>query len=664
MNMNLNHIKLTPRRLQCLQNMGIDSIEDLLRRYPHRYEHIEIVAYEQWQPGDSISVEGLICKPASVIRLKQNRSMTKFTILAWNEEFQVTMFNRPWTQQFIVGKTITLFGQYQGQHKILVQNYNFKHLEQQVGMQPIYSLPSDGLKQNEFRQIIKQALMLQEAISSLVPKRYQEKYRLLPMKEAIQAVHFPQSETMLHQAVRTLKYEEFLCFQCAMQAMRQQNQTIVQKLPKHFDEEKIRSWQESLPFSLTKDQQACIDQLLKELQSPKMMFRLVQGDVGCGKTMVAVAALWACTLAECQSAFLAPTEILARQHFETLQKQGLPVYLLVSSLPTKEKQKILALLESGETMVVVGTHALFQEQVKMKNLGFVVVDEQQRFGVKQRRALLEKGKNVDFLMMSATPIPRTYAHFLYGDMDISNIHTMPEGRKSIVTRYISSRSMKPILQEVLNAIEEGAQCYVVCPSIENHADTTMRSAQEIYEGMKKTLSKEVRIGLLHGKMKADEKEKVMKSFSDHQIDILVSTTVIEVGIDVKNANVMVVYDAHRFGLSTLHQLRGRVGRGTRQGICYLMSSTKEEEAIRRLKKMEELTDGFAISAYDLKMRGPGDLLGVRQSGLPGFMFADLDKDQAMMEACIQDAKEVLFLQEDKELIEYTKKAIEHSDYFD
>ena len=267
-------------------------------------------------------------------------------------------------------------------------------------------------------------------------------------------------------------------------------------------------------------------------------------------------------------------------------------------------------------------------------------------------------------MMSATPIPRTYAHFIYGNMEISNIHTLPKGRKPVITKFVESNSMKPILKEVLDGIEQGRQCYVVTPAIENTEDTTLRSAQSIYEGMKQTFKNKLRIGILHGKMNSDEKEEVMNHFAAGEIDILVSTTVIEVGIDVKNATLMVIYDAHRFGLSTLHQLRGRVARGQQQGYCYLMSSTQDPQAKQRLKKLETVTDGFAITELDLQTRGPGDILGVRQSGLPNFVLGDLNKDKAMMEACIEDAKEILERNEDAKILAVVKEAIEKAEYFD
>ena len=655
----INEMKITSRRLGLLVKMGIQTVEDLLKYYPLRYETRCIKEFSQWQEKENVIFSGLICAPARVIRLGKNRTMTKFKVMSWNEELNITLFNRPWTNQLVFGKTIVIQGIYQGNYNVTATNYSFKPIEEQLGIQPIYAL-TDGLKQADMQAILKQALQYVHIMPQRVPQRYMDAYHLLDINQAYQWIHFPKDENHLKQAVRTLKYEEFLCFQLVMQTMHVKKEI---KEPKKIDVSKIYEWIDNLPFELTKNQKQSIDSVLYDLKLDSIMFRLVQGDVGCGKSVVAFASMYANQQANYQSALLAPTEILARQHVENMHKLGLDATLYVSSLSSKEKKEILTGLNDGTIQNVVGTHALFQEGVTFHKLGLVIADEQQRFGVKQRKALLEKGRNVDFLMMSATPIPRTYAHFLYGDMDISSIHTMPKGRKPVETKYFKTSSMKPCLKQVLDFIEEGRQCYVVCPAIEENDEYKMRNVVEIYEGMTKTL-KDVRIGLLHGKMSSSEKEEVMTKFQNHELDILVSTTVIEVGIDVKNATVMVIYDAHRFGLSTLHQLRGRVARGEKQGYCFLLSPSSDVQAIERLKKLEELKDGFEISEYDLHMRGPGDILGIRQSGVPALVFGDFDKDKAMMEACIHDAREILMDQQDTDLLLYVSKAIESAQYFD
>lgn len=659
--MELKNLKLTKRRNDFLQKMNVKTIEDILRLYPLRYESRQAVPFSMWKVKDNVCFEGLICSKAVVVRFGKNRSMTKFKVISWNEELTITLFNRPWTTQFVYGKKITCFGTYQGQYNVTVAQYNFKSIETQLGIIPVYSL-TEGMKQADMQAIIDAALPYADTIHSVVPDRLVKKYRLLDISKVFYQIHKPQNSKSLQAAIRTLKYEEFLRFQCVMQALHKE-EVQIDKKPKQFSREKVEAFIQSFPYVCTPDQRKAIDDVLEDLSHSKIMFRIIQGDVGCGKTMVASTALYAAYLSGCQSCFLAPTEILARQHYENLKKQGLPVHLYVAGLSTKEKKEILESLANGSMLLVVGTHALFQEAVSFKDLGFVIVDEQQRFGVRQRRSLLEKGKAVDLLMMSATPIPRTAAHFLFGDLDVSNIKTMPPGRKPVQTKYVLGSSMKPILKEILQEVKEGWQGYVVCPSIEENEETSLRSVQSIYEGMKKTL-KNVSIALLHGKMSAAQKEETMQQFADHKVDILVSTTVIEVGIDVANATWMVIYDAHRFGLSTLHQLRGRVARGPRQGQCYLLSPSKDEAAIERLKMLEKYTDGFSITEYDLKTRGPGDVLGFRQSGVPGFLFADLQTDQAMMECCVQDAKDILDSQKDKAMMEYIAQALENASYFD
>lgn len=658
--MELSELKLTARRYGLLSKMKIDTVEQLLKTYPFRYEKIEALPFEEWQPKESVAVEGLISSQPTLIRLGKNRTMVKFNIIAWNEEIEVRLFNRPWLQQFQFGHTITLFGIYQGNNQLVANNYNLKPLKDQLGLKPVYSL-SKAMRPSDMQSAISAALKKVDQIEDLVPERYREKYRLLPMKTAYEWIHRPQNMSQLHQAIRTLKYEEFLCFQCCVQAQQIQK---ISKEPKVFDQKVLEQKIESFPFPLTEDQNKAIEDVLRDLRSDSIMFRMVQGDVGCGKTIVGMISLYAAQLAGYQSAFLAPTEILARQHYQNLLDLGLPARLLVSSLPAKEKREILQGLEEGEIPIVVGTHALFQEKVNFERLGLVVTDEQQRFGVKQRRALLEKGENVDFLMMSATPIPRTYAHFLYGDIRLSSIKTLPPGRKPVKTKFIPGSSMHTILNDVLQGVQEGRQCYVVCPMIDENLETNLKSVHSVYEGMCKKLGDRYRIGLLHGRMSAEEKEEVMEKFARHEYDFLVSTTVIEVGIDVSNATMMVIYDAHRFGLSTLHQLRGRAARGKVQGECYLLSPTKDPEAIERLKKLETLTDGFAISAYDLQNRGPGDLLGTRQSGLPTFILGDFEKDPAIMDVCVRDAKAILEAQKDRAMLRYVEKAMESARYFD
>lgn len=656
--MELTELKLTARRFGLLQKMGITTLEQLLKTYPFRYESHEQLPFDQWQKGDTVGFAGLIASRPAVIRLGKNRTMTRFTVISWNQELQVTVFNRPWLNAFSFGETIHIRGTYNGEGKVTAMQAQKKPLEE--GLVPVYSM-TKGMKPADMPAILDKALEHLDQLPDLVPPDLRRRYRLLDKDTSYRWIHRPPDEKRLHLAIRTLKYEEFLCFQCAVQSESALGQ---RKTPRMFDQALADAFLDQFPYDLTADQRQAIEDVWSDQRRDTTMYRLVQGDVGSGKTVVAMAAIRACELSGAQSAMMAPTEILARQHLKTLQSAGIEAKLLVSSLSRKEKQEVLEGLKTGTVSVVVGTHSLFQDPVEFADLGLVVADEQQRFGVSQRRQLLEKGKGADFLMMSATPIPRTYAHFLYGDIALSAVKTMPAGRKPVETRYVRGQSMKPVLKDVLQGLKEGRQCYVVAPAIDENLELDIKGVTSLYEGMVKVLGKDWTIGLLHGRMSAAEKEEVMTRFKAGDIHILVSTTVIEVGIDVAKATMMVIYDAHRFGLSTIHQLRGRCARGPVQGTCWLLSATKDMAAVERLQKLQELRDGFAISEYDLQLRGPGDLLGTRQSGLPAFVLGDFEKDPAIMEAAVQDAAAVLARRDWPPLMEYVRQARDSVRYID
>ncbi|OLU43965.1 ATP-dependent DNA helicase RecG [Faecalibaculum rodentium] len=656
--MELTELKLTARRFGLLQKMGITTLEQLLKTYPFRYESHEQLPFDQWQKGDTVGFAGLIASRPAVIRLGKNRTMTRFTVISWNQELQVTVFNRPWLNAFPFGETIHIRGTYNGEGKVTAMQAQKKPLEE--GLVPVYSM-TKGMKPADMPAILDKALEHLDQLPDLVPPDLRRRYRLLDKDTSYRWIHRPPDEKRLHLAIRTLKYEEFLCFQCAVQSESALGQ---RKTPRMFDQALADAFLDQFPYDLTADQRQAIEDVWSDQRRDTTMYRLVQGDVGSGKTVVAMAAIRACELSGAQSAMMAPTEILARQHLKTLQSAGIEAKLLVSSLSRKEKQEVLEGLRTGTVSVVVGTHSLFQDPVEFADLGLVVADEQQRFGVSQRRQLLEKGKGADFLMMSATPIPRTYAHFLYGDIALSAVKTMPAGRKPVETRYVRGQSMKPVLKDVLQGLKEGRQCYVVAPAIDENLELDIKGVTSLYEGMVKVLGKDWTIGLLHGRMSAAEKEEVMTRFKAGDIHILVSTTVIEVGIDVAKATMMVIYDAHRFGLSTIHQLRGRCARGPVQGTCWLLSATKDMAAVERLQKLQELRDGFAISEYDLQLRGPGDLLGTRQSGLPAFVLGDFEKDPAIMEAAVQDAAAMLARRDWPPLMEYVRQARDSVRYID
>lgn len=643
--MDLKQLKITDKKILLLQSMGIIKAEDLLTHYPYRYDTILDIPFEQWEKDTRIAIEGVISNRARVVRYGGKSSITKFRVISNEREFDVSIFNRPWVSNFKQGNQITILGKYDGSYKITANQTNTIPLCEQLGMQPIYST-KDGITLRDIKMFIQRALdTVLDQILDVVPLEFHKKYRLISRKEALYYIHRPKNQESLKQSLRYLKYEEFFKFQLTMQAIKANETKVVKGHAKQFDMQALIDLKNTLPFSLTKDQESTIEDILHDLHSDKVMYRMVQGDVGCGKTLVAAFGLYANVLAHKQAAFMAPTEILAKQHGRNLKEifkdTTIQVEVLYSSLKTIEKKEILKRLKENKIDILIGTHALFQEHVEFYDLGMVVADEQHRFGVEQRRKLIAKGDKVDFLLMSATPIPRTLALSLFGDMDVSTIQELPSGRMPITTGLIKSKSMGPILEDVLQFIDDGNQCYVVCPAIDKNEDFDLRNVNDIYDGMQKTLGRKYRIGLLHGKMSADEKDMIMNAFLKKEIQILVSTTVIEVGVDVKDANIMVIYDAHRFGLSQIHQLRGRIGRGSRSGYCYLLTSSEDVDSLKRLQICVETNNGFEISRQDLLLRGPGDILGTRQSGIPGFVLGDVIMDAGVLETARDDATHVL-----------------------
>ena len=635
-------LKTTSRRLEILASMNITTLEDLIYQYPYRYEVIE----EKYPTDEDehLIIEATVISPVKIF-FKGKMSRMSFEVEdKYLQHFQVSIFNRHFLGQHLkLGTTITIIGKCVN-HRITASDIKIKPLQDISGIYPVYSL-KEGITQKSFRQYVKKALsLLNHEFDDFIPEKYRIQHHLIRKESALYCIHFPENKKDVQEALKYLKYEEFLKFQLTMQLMKQQR-TQEMGIAKDFDVTQLQSLILSLPFALTKDQQTAIKEIVEDLKSPQMMYRFLQGDVGSGKTVVSSVALYANYLAGYQGALMAPTEILATQHYQTLNRffenTDVHIELLTGSLSLKEKERVYQAIQSGEADIVVGTHALFQKKVVYHNLGFVITDEQHRFGVMQRKALKNKGQQVDFLIMSATPIPRTLAISMYGDMDVSTIKTMPQGRLPVKTQYIHSSSMKPILKHLKSYLAQGGQCYVICPLVEDSENLEAKSASQIAKAMQKYFQTQYNVGLLHGQMKEDEKEKVMNSFLNNTIQILVSTTVVEVGVDVKNANMMVIYNAERFGMSQLHQLRGRIGRGQEQAYCYLMSSSSSKEAIERLKYLEKSHDGFEISLYDLKLRGPGEVLGQRQSGLPTFLVADIMKDFPILSIARKDADEII-----------------------
>lgn len=619
---------------------GFNEIEDLLWFFPVRYEEIRQKAFSDWLVNDKIWLEGTIVDPFKQVYLPKNRSVTKFHFQSLEGLFQVTIFNRPWLK---LNQHITLQARYDGQNQLTGLQYNAQALMDQLGLVPIYALRKELTQKDMHKLVDKAFVFLDQCIKNDVPDVFRERYRLLRLKDALHYIHKPHTMEAVVQASRTLKYEEFLRFQTKLQVNRSINFSGQFGKVKVFDRRLVQTWMKQLPFELTADQKQVLNEILDDLQSKHRMNRLLQGDVGSGKTVIAALAMYATSLAHYQSALLAPTEILARQHAETL-KQYLPktlrIEVLYSSLSTQQKRMILTDLKNNEIDILVGTHSLIQEEVRFANCGLVVADEQHRFGVKQRQSLSEKGDKVDFLLMSATPIPRTLAAVLFNDVEISTITNYHSSKQNTQTFLIRENSIKPIYDQILKRLEEKDQVYFVCPSIEQ-SDRPTKSVEIIEAALKRGLPKHIRIGVLHGRLTAEEKTRVLERFYAQEYDCLVTTTVIEVGVNIQSANTMVVYDSDRFGLSQLHQLRGRVGRGSVEGRCFLLTDSEDELSLERLNVLVESQDGFEIANKDLALRGPGEIFGLKQSGIPSFLIANVVTDQAILMTAQKDGQEIM-----------------------
>lgn len=637
----IDKLKLTAKRYEAVKKLGLKTTEDIISYYPVRYENYEITPYEQFKPGERVVFVANIISVPSTYRYGRNNSITRFKVLLDDEyELTLTVFNRPYVRMLHTFDSIVVIGKYEGHNKVTVTNYYTKSPDEVLGIVPVYAL-KEGITQNDIRKIIAFTLnKISDELTDDIPSRYKHLHELIDYNEAIKEIHNPTSRNNLIKAITRLKYQEFLEFYLSIYIMTKDINLKV-KEPKSFDMTKITKLINSFEFTLTMDQQNCLNDIFDDMRSSKLMYRLVEGEVGSGKTIIALLALYACFLAGYKGALMAPTEILASQHYETfktmLEPLGVRIGLLTGKNSNAENKKAIM---DGLYDIIIGTHALFSDDVTIDRLGLVITDEQQRFGVEQRRKLKDKGDNADFMLMSATPIPRTLASALYGDMSISVIKTMPKGRKGCDTLLIRENSISSIIDDLKAVLDDGHQIYIITSSIEKSDAIRVKDAIRIYNSIT-DLFAPYRIGLLHGKMSNEDKEKAMHAFEDNQISILVSTTVVEVGVNVKNATCMVIYDADRFGLSQIHQLRGRVQRSDTKGKCYLLTDSKDEETLKRLTVLTSTNDGFVIAKEDLRLRGPGDLLGTKQSGLFNFILGDILKDDKIMEAAKKDALEIV-----------------------
>ena len=626
-----------------MERLGLHSAEDVLSYYPFRYEVLAPVPFSEWKIKEKVVFEGEVVTPVHSARFGSKKSVCHFDVMSEDRILHITIFNRPWAKQLAMNEVITIHGIYNGSGKVTALSYTEKTISEQDAVTPVYAL-KEGMTQRDIRTLVKKAYDAAEGrIEDVVPECFISSYRLLHRADAVRMIHFPASPEDVRQASRTLKYEEFLLYFTAV-GMLKRTEFSGDKVPRKIDEGKLAEVIGKLPYRMTADQVKSLQDILLDMSSAKCMYRLLQGDVGCGKTLVAALAMYACVLGGGQAALLAPTEILAVQHDaslrEILEGTGVRIRNLYAGMPAKEQDDVLKELEDGSCDIVTGTHSLIQERVRFKDLGLVVADEQHRFGVEQRKSLRMKGANADFLLMSATPIPRTLASTLYGDMDISTIETLPPGRKPVITKYIHENSFRSVLDEVMSLLEKGRQLYVICAAVEANEDYQARNVIETAANLS-VLFKGYRVGYLHGRMSSEQKQTVMNDFASGKTNVLVSTTVVEVGVNVVNATGMIIYDADRFGMSQIHQLRGRVQRGSEQGICWLLSSSEDEKTSERLSILEKSSDGFEIAYQDLRLRGPGDILGTKQSGTPDFILANPAEDARIAAQARKDGEYVL-----------------------
>ena len=634
-----------PKTKELLNKLNIYTINDLLTYYPFRYDYLrrtDLLNLKENISDIKIVMDG---KVDSVVIMNHFKKINKisFRIETVYGKMGVILFNRAFLKNNLrIGTNVVVIGKYDKKNNVLVaSDILFKSLGKKEEIIPVYHLTS-GITSNTLKKFINEALLsYKDQVVDNIPKYLNDKYNFVSKKLALSIVHNPSDKEKLEEVLKRLKYEELFEFMFKINYLKYKIKKENIGIKRDVDIQKLDKVIKSLPFKLTEDQLKTTYDIIEDLSSEKQMNRIIQGDVGSGKTIVSFLAIYYNFLSGYQSALMAPTEILAIQHYNNLKElnfaKNLRIELLVGKIKKKEKEDIYKAIEKGEVDVVIGTHAIIQEALKYHNLGLVITDEQHRFGVNQRANLKNKGNYPDVLYMSATPIPRTYALTIYGDMDISSIKKMPKGRKPVETIIKSEEEMKDVLEMMYKELINNHQIYVISPLIEENDNSDLNDVEKIESNMKKAFGSKFNIGVMHGKMKSAEKELIMQEFKQNKIDILVSTTVIEVGVDVENATMIVIFDADRFGLSTLHQLRGRVGRSSLESKCILISNTDKE----RLNIMTKTTDGFKISEEDFKLRGSGDLFGTKQSGDMSFKLANLKQDYNLLINAKNDTEEFL-----------------------
>lgn len=631
------------KRAELLQKKGIDTVGALLRFYPRAYlDWQNITPVSECPEGENVCVRAEITSPVKTVNIRRGMTLYKFAAADDSGVIEVTLFNRKYLAENLrQGRSYLFYGKLG--YGITLRQMSSPEImpTEYMGIEPVYAA-TEGLSSKTIEKIMKNALVCADGMADVIPQGIREKNGLCDFKTALKSIHFPLERQALESAKRRLVFEELFVLQTGLLFLKRRRRALAGCTVKN---NLLEEFKKTLSFKLTGAQERVINECLTDMMSPRPMNRLIQGDVGSGKTAVAAALMYISAGNGFQSALMAPTELLAEQHFKTLCKitenSGIKCALLTGSLTKKQKDEVKAGLKSGEIKVAVGTHALLTDDVEFENLGLVVTDEQHRFGVGQRGRLSSKGNNPHTLVMSATPIPRTLGLIIYGDLDISIIDEYPAGRQKIATYCVDSSYNARVYNYIKKFIAEGRQAYIVCPLVDENEALGIKSASEYYMELSENQFKGYTVGLLHGKMKPKDKENVMRRFAAGEIQLLISTTVIEVGIDVPNAALMVIENAERFGLSQLHQLRGRIGRGEYSSACILISDVKSGDTRRRLDVIKNNTDGFKIADEDLKLRGPGDFLGSRQHGLPDMKIADIFADRETLHLAGKEAEELI-----------------------
>ena len=625
-----------PKSLALLNKINIYTIEDLVTHYPFRYEILERDNLQEVEDGGKIVIDGRVESVPILMRFKAGLNKMNFRLVTPSGVVGVSIFNRAFLKsQLVVGTGVTVIGKLDKKKNVITaSDIKLETLSNKVKIEPVYHATSGLTNKNISTYINMALLMYGKEIPDYIPEEYLERYHFSNKKTSLNLIHNPSTQEKLKEVTIRLKYEELFAFMFKINYLKIENKKKKQGLERKIDRTKLQDFIKNLPFELTNDQLKAVDEILDDLEANHRMNRLLQGDVGSGKTIVSFLAMVANHLSGYQSALMAPTEILAAQHFHNLEKfltnTDIKIALLTGSTTKKEKQKVYDELKDGTISMVVGTHALIQEEVEYHNLGLVITDD-----------LQNKGKKPDVLYMSATPIPRTYALTIFGDMDVSTIKERPKGRQKITTVVKKNSEIKEVLEMMYEELKQNHQVYVIAPLIEESENSDLTNVYKLKDQMKLAFGAHYKIDIVHGKMASAAKDMIMNSFSNNEIQILISTTVIEVGVDVPNATTMVIFDADRFGLSTLHQLRGRVGRGSSKSQCILISDSDAE----RLKIMEQVDDGFKISEEDFKLRGHGDLFGTKQSGDMSFKIANIRSDYKILLQAKKDSKEYLLNKE-------------------